>query len=575
MNSPARSAGPPPARGAGPQRAPGRGERGGRPIQHQPADGSPVPAAPPAVAASTATTRRSRADDVLKAHHLAHTGGSRALLRWLSLRLDAWTGLVRADGRVLASWPGPPDPAAAGLAARGAAEMHSRGVRSAVLDVTDRAALLYALDEPAAGRTTGTGRALAAVLPRPCPAGVPALLADAAVPLALTLRAEDAEERHQRAALAESRSREAVLHLLMNGRLSTAHQIAEALTPSLPDPFRMYVVECRTGQREAVSRLCEELTDASAWIVRCPVYVRHLIVLVPTDAAATSAGRDPLAEALTAAARDCVVGVSEETRLRDCPAAYTQAFHALAVARGRTGRHARFGAGPELALAAHGPGAAWAAALLAPLHAYEPRRPQDPGAQELRATAHAWLSFASHATRLLKIHRNTLATRVRLVEQILGLDLGTLPDQAALSLALRLTPGGHPAPAPAEPSPAPAPAAAAPADAAPAPAGPAPAGPASTLDRVLADEALTRWAADHLAPLTGPAAPPGARDTLRAWLDHDAQLVPTAAALGISVPGARKRLTRLEALFERSLLQSPSARHDLWLAHRAESLATA
>ncbi|MFJ7154014.1 helix-turn-helix domain-containing protein [Streptomyces sp. NPDC101118] len=554
VECPTPSGGPSPASGAERERAPGRWERGGRPIQHQPADGSPDPAAPPAVAAaSTASTLRSRADDVLKAHRLAHTGGSRALLRWLSLRLDAWTGLVRADGRVLASRPGPPDPTAAGLAARGAAEMHSRGVRSAVLDDTDRAALLYALDEPAAGRSTGTGRALAAVLPRPYPAGVPALLADAAVPLALTLRAEDAEERHQRAALAESRSREAVLHLLMNGRLSTAHQIAEALTPSLPDPFRMYVVECRTGQREAVSRLCEELTDASAWIVRCPVYVRHLIVLVPTDGAATSAGRDPLAEALTAAARDCVVGVSEETRLRDCPAAYTQAFHALAVARGRTGRHARFGAGPELALAAHGPGAAWAEALLAPLHTYAPRRPQDPGAQELRATAHAWLNFASHATRLLKIHRNTLATRVRLVEQILGLDLGTLPGQAALSLALRLTPGAHPAPTPA-----------APADAAPAP----------TLDRVLADEALTRWAADHLAPLTGPAAPPGARDTLRAWLRHDAQLVPTAAALGISVPGARKRLTRLEALFERSLLQSPSARHDLWLAHRAESLAT-
>ncbi|MFJ6939619.1 helix-turn-helix domain-containing protein [Streptomyces sp. NPDC101132] len=557
MNAPPPDGGPPPAGKAKRVRAPGRWERRGRPIQHQPADASPAPATPPAAVSALA----GRADDVLRAHRLAHTGGSRALLRWLSLRLDAWTALVRADGRVLDSWPGPADPATAGLAARGAAEMHSRGVRSAVLDDTDRAVLLYALDEPGADRAAGTGRALAAVLPRPCPAGVRALLADAAVPLALTLRAEDAEDRHRHAALAESRSREAVLHLLMNGRLSTAHQIAEALTPSLPDPFRMYVVECGTGRREAVTRLCEELTDASAWIVRCPVYVRHLIVLVPTGRAATSGGHDPLAEALTAAARDCVVGVSEEARLRDCPAAYTQAFHALAVARGRTGRHARFGAGPELALAAHAPGAAWAAALLAPLHAYAPRRPQDPGAQELRATAHAWLDFASHATRLLKVHRNTLATRVRLVEQILGLDLGTLPDQSALSLALRLTPPTHPAPA-------------APAPTAPAPTPDrTPAAPAPTLDRVLADPALTRWAADHLAPLTGPAAPPGARDTLRTWLDHDARLAPTAAALGISVPGARKRLTRLEALLERSLLQSPSARHDLWLAHRAESLA--
>ncbi|MEJ8645787.1 helix-turn-helix domain-containing protein [Streptomyces sp. MS1.HAVA.3] len=93
------------------------------------------------------------------------------------------------------------------------------------------------------------------------------------------------------------------------------------------------------------------------------------------------------------------------------------------------------------------------------------------------------------------------------------------------------------------------------------------------LDAVLRDPRLTAWARTQLDGLTGPDAPPGARDTVRVWLAHDAQLVPAAAALGVSVPGARKRLTRIEALLERSLLQSPSARHDLWLAHRAEQLA--
>lgn len=90
---------------------------------------------------------------------------------------------------------------------------------------------------------------------------------------------------------------------------------------------------------------------------------------------------------------------------------------------------------------------------------------------------------------------------------------------------------------------------------------------------MLRDPRLTAWARAHLRPLTGPDAPSGARATVRTWLAHDAQLVPAAAALGVSVPGARKRLTRVEALLERSLLQSPSARHDLWLAHRAEELA--
>ncbi|WP_030157841.1 helix-turn-helix domain-containing protein [Streptomyces sp. NRRL S-244] len=470
-------------------------------------------------------------------HRLAHSGGSAALLEWLAARLDGWTGVVDAD-------------AAAGpeLAVRGAEELRARGVRSAVLHGERSAALLFALDG---------GRALAAVLDLPHHPEAPALLADSAAALALVLRAEEAERREERAELAESRAREAVLHLLMNGRLSTAHQIAEALTPSLPDPLRMYVVECRAGQRGEVARLCEELTGGRAWIVRCPVYVRHLIALVPAGLAAVSAEHDPLSEALAGVARDRAVGVSGQLLLREAPAAYTQAFHALAVARGRAGRHARFGPGPELELAAHAAGTGWAEALLAPLHTYEPRRPQDPGPQELRATAHAWLNFGPHATRLLKIHRNTLATRLRLIESVLGRDLARLPEQAELSFALRLTPGG------------PGTSAGVPAGASPG----APAGAAADLDGVLRHPDLAAWARAHLAPLTGREAPPGARATVRAWLRHDAHLVPAAAALGISVPGTRKRLTRIEALLERSLLQSPSARHDLWLAHRAEELA--
>ncbi|MGW7457445.1 helix-turn-helix domain-containing protein [Streptomyces sp. NPDC054797] len=477
----------------------------------------------------------SRSDDILKIHRLAHTGGSAVLLEWLAARLDGWTGVVDTHKAL------GPEPAVPEAAVLGAAEMSARGARSAVVQSGEGAALLFALHD---------GRALACVRSRPHHPDAATLLADAAVPLALVLRAEEAARREERAELAASRAREAVLHLLMNGRISTAHQVAEALGPCLPDPMRMYVVECPAGQRGEVARRCSELTGGRAWIVHCPVYVRHLIVLVPAGPAGAGADHDPLAGALVDVARHCAVGVSGEAALREAPAAYGQAFHALAVARGRGERHARFGPGPELALAAHDAGAGWAGALLAPLDAYEPRRAQDPGPQELRATAHAWLEFTSHATRLLKIHRNTLATRLRLIEAVLGLDLARLADQAALSLALRLTRGaGDPY--------VPGPAAATEAD----------------LDEVLRDRRLTDWARGHLRPLSGPEAPPDARTTVRAWLDHDAQLVPTAAALGISVPGARKRLTRIEALLERSLLQSPSARHDLWLAHRAEELA--
>ncbi|WP_327733901.1 helix-turn-helix domain-containing protein [Streptomyces nojiriensis] len=484
----------------------------------------------------------SRSDDVLKVHRLVHSGGSTALLEWLASHLGGWVGVVDAEAE-----HGPAPEAAV----RGAAELGARGVRSAVLRGADRATLLFALD----GR-----RALAAVLEQPHHPDAPALLADAAVALDLVLRAEEAGRREERVRRAEAQVREAVLHLLMNGRLSTAHQISATLGPALPDPMRMYVVECPTGRRAEVMRICRELTGGRAWIVRCPVYVRHLIVLAPPDPAAVSAAGDPLAEALVAAAPDCAVGVSGEAGLSGAPAAYTQAFHALAVARASGDRHARFGPGPELALAAYEAGVRWAEALLAPLHTHARRRPQDPGGQELRATAHAWLNFTSHATRLLKIHRNTLAARLRLIEALLGLDLARLADQAALSLALRLT------------SETGAGAGAGPGAGAGTGTGAA-SGAAPGLDDVLRDPRLTDWARNHLSALTGPDAPPGARETVRAWLAHDAQLVPAAAALGVSVPGARKRLTRIEALLERSLLQSPSARHDLWLAHRAEDLA--
>ncbi|MFK0253958.1 helix-turn-helix domain-containing protein [Streptomyces sp. NPDC090445] len=519
-----------------------------------------VPApTPPSVPARTAAAEParsgSRSEDVLKVHRLAHSGGSAALLQWLAGRLGGWTGVL--DPGTAAA----PDASrtAPEPARRGAAELAARGVRSAVLDGDGSAVLLFAL---------GRGRVLAAQVERPYDPAAPALLADAAVPLALVLRAEEAERRAERADLAEARAREAVLHLLMAGRLSTAHQIAETLSPSLPDPMRMYVVESRAAQRAEVTRVCRDLTDGRAWIVHCPVYARHLIAFVPTGPPAPSAAPDPLAEALVAAVPDCVVGVSGQLPLREAPAAYTQAFHALAVARGRAGHHARFGPAPEPELAAREAGTGWAESLLAPLHAYAPRRPQDPGAQELRATAHAWLSFSSRATRLLKIHRNTLAGRLRLVESVLGMDLARLPEQAALSLALRLTPGGACPPR----TPAPAPAGHPPAAGAAPGCSPA-AGAAPGLDAVLRHPHLAAWSRAQLAPLTGADAPPGALETVRVWLRHDARLAATAGALGISVPGTRKRLTRIEGLLQRSLLQSPSARYDLWLADRAAELA--
>ncbi|NED79453.1 PucR family transcriptional regulator, partial [Streptomyces sp. SID11233] len=184
------------------------------------------------------------------------------------------------------------------------------------------------------------------------------------------------------------------------------------------------------------------------------------------------------------------------------------------------------------------------------------RRGQDPGSQELAATLASWLAFSSHATAHLKIHRNTLAARLRLIGELLGLDLDRVADQAALDLALavRATPT---LPRPGRP------------------AGDTRA-PAPSLDEILRTPAVRAWAAQQLRPLGDPGGAGRTADpytTLRTWLECEAQLGPTAEALSISVPAVRKRLTRLETVLRRSLLRTPSARYDLWLAFRALDLA--
>ncbi|MFB4423468.1 helix-turn-helix domain-containing protein [Streptomyces sp. QL37] len=483
-------------------------------------------------------------------YRLARTGGSPELLRRLAQRAEGWAGILDGGGTVLQSvagnvrWPGHE---AAGLAARAARELTARGAGSYALDTDECSALLLPLD-----RTAETdGAVLALVAPKPLPGGLTTLMADAVMPLALSWGSESVERKRRRVDLAESRGREAVLHLLMTGQLSIAHQVAGALRPKLPDPVRVCVVECSGGQRDEVARICTDVSGGRTWIVRCPVYARHLILIVPADEEAEAEGPDSgraLGLAVAGLVDDCVVGVSEEVRLPDTATAYQQAFHALAVARGLPGRHARFGAAPEPALVAGAAGARWADALLAPLLAHLPRRSQDPGSQELSATVASWLAFSSHATQHLKIHRNTLAARLKLVGELLGLDLNRVSDQAAVDLALRIraTPALHRS---------------------------GPPGPTASedLDTVLRTPGVQDWAVQQLRILAQ--AGPMAEETLRTWLRCEAQLSPTAAELGISVPGARKRLTRLEALLCRSLLQTPSARYDLWLAFRAVDLA--
>ncbi|MEU8876171.1 helix-turn-helix domain-containing protein [Streptomyces javensis] len=499
--------------------------------------------------------RADRADDVLALARLATKRGAvREMLGWLARRTGGPAVLVGDTGRVLAGPGGEHDPAVARLAADAAAdatvELHRRGAASAVLGGGEWPPVhLIALD-------TGPRTYLAVVGPDDPHCGT--LLADAARTLALCWRLEQSERARRRIESAEEYSREAVLHLLMVGSVPAAQRIAGALRPALPAMVRMYVIECPHARRREIARRIDHEAGGGAWIVPCPVRPNHVLALVPPEpgvgAGAAAVGGDPprggpapLDLLIVRLVPECRVGVSAAVALRDTPTAYEQAIHALAVARNAPERRAGFGGDVDVTVLAGPEGYVWASELLAPCLRYAPARRADPGPQELLGTLGSWLSFGGAASRHLKIHRNTLAARMRHLDELLGVEVSrSLAAQSAAWLALRL----HTAPQ----------AAAARAQ--------APPGHTATLDAVLGTPAAGTWARAQLRPLEQ-AGPTAGLETIRTWLRADARLPAAATALGISLPGARKRLTRAEDALGRSLLTAPSAKYELWLAMRA------
>ncbi|HEX2166055.1 MAG TPA: helix-turn-helix domain-containing protein, partial [Longimicrobiales bacterium] len=222
---------------------------------------------------------------------------------------------------------------------------------------------------------------------------------------------------------------------------------------------------------------------------------------------------------------------------------YKQAFHALSVARHRPERYAGFSPRGELAELLGQAGRAWAASTLAPLLTYRPARPQDPDAFELLATLLSWLDFGAQAASQLKIHRNTLSSRLRRIGAELHLDLSRFAIQSELYLALQLI------------------------DERP---HPDPAAEVVELTTLLDRPEVRRWAEIQLSPLL-PANRRTLLTTVRTWFQHDLRTAPVATALGISTHGLRKRLARAEELLGRALLVGPSARYDLYLAFRAHT----
>lgn len=443
--------------------------------------------------------------------------GIRRILDRVAVRLDASAVLVEPDGSTTPPGRILPEQLAADL------EAVSTGRVDAVSGSVDgRAVCLLAIGGPTPAPVLAVRGRDAGLSP-----AARTLLAEATVPLGLAWRMRETRLHAARLERAEARNRETVLHLLLAGGTSGARLAAAALGPVLPETLRIHLVECAGRRLDDAVRWCAEAAGGSAWIVRCPVYRRHVVVVARADA-------DDLVDALrTRAASDpgYHVGSSHEAMLTGFAAAYRHAFHALSVARHRPERYAAFHARGELAEILAGAGSGWAARVLAPLHAYRPARGQDPDAEALVFTLSSWLTFHAGAVRHLKVHRNTLTARLRLVESLLGVDLRDVGTQARLHLALQLAgPGDQ----------------------------------AVTFEELMSRPEVRYWADRQREPLRGN--DPRLVDTLRTWLVNGARIGPTAAALGVSPSGVRKRLVRVEQLTQRALLDSPSARYDLLLA---------
>ncbi|WP_436775590.1 helix-turn-helix domain-containing protein [Yinghuangia sp. YIM S09857] len=342
---------------------------------------------------------------------------------------------------------------------------------------------------------------------------------------------------------AERRQRRAVWGLLCGEQPLAAATMAEALDWPLPPIARVMAVACDQERRDAVADLLRRTAPEGAWIVRDTGEGSPLAVLLPAgerDSDDDVAQR--VARELVRAYPQCRVGASSPVDLASVPGAFGQARYALTAARVSVSGYARFHAwlAPELLMA--GQADAWAREQLAPLATHRARRRGDPEARELLETLGGWLADRRGAGSRLGIHRNTLSGRLRLIEALLDRDLHRIGDRAQLSLALRITAlprGGRPE----------------------ADAGPVSAGAHLPLDH----PALDGWAFAGLRPLAGGLSGPDAH-TLRVWLANDTRLSATAAELGLTVPGARKRLTRIGNVLGLDLLHGPHAEADLWLA---------
>lgn len=374
------------------------------------------------------------------------------------------------------------------------------------------------------------------------------MVSDAARLLALRWRLDRAEELDRRNRDVKYLSQELILYFLMSNRIEEAFRVAKVINAPLPKYVRVYIIESPFGDRDKLASRCELVLQDKACVVRCPVYNRHLLIMMRmADLSDDSA--DLVEPLLRSVKQTAIIGAGCSVSLGDIGFGYTEAFHALTLARDTPGKYVRLKRRDDLS--AHMPSIAlhWSRCVLSPLIRHAPARPQDPDSAELIETLRSWLDFRGSAYRQLNIHRNTLKARIGLIGELLDRDLHRIDNQAELHLALRLARRSQPTPTKEEDP--------------------------VTLAELLQEESIAHWSSEFLRPLLKSSRQTQALcQTVRTWLATDAQVERAANVLGVSAPAVRRRLTRVERMLGRSLLGAPSARFDLILALRSLGLSS-
>ncbi len=167
------------------------------------------------------------------------------------------------------------------------------------------------------------------------------------------------------------RLRLAVFMALMTADPTLARRMTVGAVPPLLDAGRVRVrlLSCAPEDR---SRLVDRYQDAAGYhgpdlLVRCPVYDDHLICLTGEGTGRGSRLAGDLRR-LVGDNPGYALGISDPHPLPETAAAYEQARHALAVARGMPGRVAGYrGQAPLERFLPREPALAWATAFLEPM----------------------------------------------------------------------------------------------------------------------------------------------------------------------------------------------------------------